>query len=469
MIGDQNYQLLRRIKKAFDPNNVFNKGKITDAFSMDESLRYEVDRIEPEIKTIQDFSDSEGILKLAEKCNGSGDCRKPVEAGGTMCPSYRATKNEKDTTRARANTLREFLTNSDEANKFNHKELKDVFDLCLSCKACASECPSNVDIATMKAEFLYQYQETNGYSFRSKLFANNVKYNKLGSIAPALTNAILSTPFAKAAMGVAQQRRIPKLAPKTLKKWYSKQPKSNHKKVVYLFCDEFTNFYDVEIGKDAFILFEKLGYNLQIINHEESGRSFISKGFLKEAKVVCNLNVAVFKDIITEDTPLIGIEPSAILTFRDEYIRLADDKSSAEKIAKNVFTFEEFLAKEVENGDLDTTVFTQNKKTLKIHGHCHQKALSGTHASFQILNIPTNYSVTIINSGCCGMAGSFGYEKEHYDISMQVGEDTLFPKLRNTPKETEIVAAGTSCRHQIFDGTQRIAKHPITILKEALK
>ena len=468
MIGEQNYQLLRRIKKAFDPNNIFNKGKITDAFTMDESLRYEVDRIEPEIKTILNFSDSEGILKLAEKCNGSGDCRKPVEAGGTMCPSYRATKDEKDTTRARANTLREFLTNSEEANKFNHKELKDVFDLCLSCKACASECPSNVDIATMKAEFLYQYQETNGYSFRSKLFANNVKYNKLGSIAPALTNAILSTPFAKAAMGVAQQRRVPKLAPKTLKKWYQKQPKSNHKKVVYLFCDEFTNFYDVEIGKDAFILFEKLGYNLQIINHEESGRSFISKGFLKEAKVVCNLNVAIFKDIITEETPLIGVEPSAILTFRDEYIRLADDKLSAEKIAKNVFTFEEFLAKEIEKGNLDSSHFTQETKTLKIHGHCHQKALSGTHASFQILNIPTNYSVTIINSGCCGMAGSFGYEKEHYNISMQVGEDTLFPKLRNTPKETEIVAAGTSCRHQIFDGTARIAKHPITILKEAL-
>ena len=468
MIGDKNYDLLRRIKKTFDPFNVFNKGKITDAFSMDESLRYEVDRNEPEIETIQDFSDSEGILKLAEKCNGAGDCRKPVEAGGTMCPSYRATKDEKDTTRARANTLREFLTNSEEANKFNHKELKDVFDLCLSCKACATECPSNVDIATMKAEFLYQYQETNGYSFRSKLFANNVKYNKLGSIAPALTNAILNTPFAKAAMGVAQKRTVPKLAPKTLKSWYKKQPNSIHKKTVYLFCDEFTNFYDVEIGKDAFHLFEKLGYNLQIVNHEESGRSFISKGFLKQAKAICNLNVAIFKDIITDETPLIGVEPSAILTFRDEYIRLADDKTSAEKIAKNVFTFEEFLAKEVENGNLDTSVFTSASKTLKIHGHCHQKALSGTHASFQILNIPTNYSVTIINSGCCGMAGSFGYEKEHYDISMQVGEDTLFPKIRNTPNETEIAAAGTSCRHQIFDGTKRIAKHPITLLKEAL-
>ncbi|TXD52135.1 MULTISPECIES: FAD-binding and (Fe-S)-binding domain-containing protein [unclassified Polaribacter] len=468
MIGEQNYQLLRRIKKAFDPNNVFNQGKITDAFSMDKNLRYEVDRKEPAIKTIQDFSDSEGILKLAEKCNGSGDCRKPVEAGGTMCPSYRATKNEKDTTRARANTLREFLTNSDETNKFNHEELKDVFDLCLSCKACASECPSNVDIATMKAEFLYQYQETNGYSLRNHLFANNVKYNKLGSIAPAITNLVLSTSLAKAFMGIAQERKVPKLAPKTLKSWYQKQPKSKNTKTVYLFCDEFTNFYDVEIGKDAFYLLEKLGYNLQIINHEESGRSFISKGFLKEAKAVCNLNVEIFKDVITKESPLIGVEPSAILTFKDEYIRLADDKKSAEKIAENVFTFEEFLAKELENNNINIDHFTLEKKEIKIHGHCHQKALSGTHSSFQVLNIPKNYSVTLISSGCCGMAGSFGYEKEHYKVSMQVGEDTLFPKVRNYSAETEIAAAGTSCRHQIFDGTKRIAKHPITILKEAL-
>jgi hypothetical protein len=468
MIGEQNYQLLRRIKKAFDPNNIFNKGKITDAFSMDESLRYEMDRIEPQIETLQDFSDSEGILKLAEKCNGSGDCRKPASAGGTMCPSYRATKNEKDTTRARANMLREVLTNNEAKNKFDSTELKEIFDLCLSCKACASECPSNVDIATLKAEFLYQYQEANGYSFRSKLFANNVNYNKLGSIAPALTNAILNTPFAKAAMGVAQQRSVPKLAPKTLKKWVQKQAQTSHAKTVYFFCDEFTNFYDVEIGKDAFYLFDKLGYNLKLIAHEESGRSFISKGFLKQAKAICNLNVAIFKDLINEETPLIGIEPSAILTFRDEYIRLADDSVSAEKIAKNAFTFEEFLAKEFEKGAINTDVFTSATKRLKIHGHCHQKALSGTHSSFQILNIPKNYSVTIMNTGCCGMAGSFGYEKEHYAISMQVGEDTLFPKVRNTPLDTEIVAAGTSCRHQIYDGTKRLAKHPISILKEAL-
>jgi len=475
MIGEENYQLLRRIKKAFDPKNVFNQGKITDAFPMDKNLRYEIDRIEPQINTIQDFTDSEGILKLAEKCNGSGDCRKPIEAGGTMCPSYRATKNEKETTRARANTLREVLTNNNAVNKFDSKELKQVLDLCLSCKACASECPSNVDIATMKAEFLYQYQETNGYSFRSKLFANNAKLNKLGSLTPTLANLVLNTSLAKLAMGVALERRVPKLAKKTLNNWYKKQnlnlDKLNQKKprkTVYLFNDEFTNFYDVEIGKDALHLLHKLGYDIKIIDHEESARSYISKGFLKEAKKVCDKNIKIFKDIITEETPLVGIEPSAILTFKDEYIRLADDKISAEKIAKHTFTFEEFLSEEIKKGAFDYTLFTAEEKTLKIHGHCHQKALSGTHASFQMLNLPKNYNVTIMNTGCCGMAGSFGYEKEHYKVSMQVGEDTLFQKIRNCSSDTEIAAAGTSCRHQIYDGTKRIAKHPITILKEAL-
>ncbi|TVZ55321.1 hypothetical protein OD91_0567 [Lutibacter sp. Hel_I_33_5] len=473
MIGDKNYQLLRRIKKAFDPNNVFNKGKITDAFEMDKSLRYEIDRKEPIIKTIQDFSDSEGILKLTEKCNGSGDCRKSAEAGGTLCPSYRATKNEKDTTRARANTLREVLTNNSTSNKFDSKELKEVFDLCLSCKACATECPSNVDVAALKAEFLYQYQEKNGYSFRSKLFANNVKYNKLGSKFPAITNFITNTALSKAIMGVAQERSVPKLSKQPLEKFLEKlnvisSAVEKSQKEVYLFNDEFTNYYDTEIGKDALIVLDKLGYQTKNIKHEESGRSHISKGFLKEAKEIANKNVSIFKDLITDKSPLIGIEPSAILTFRDEYIRLADDKVSAEKIAKNTFTIEEFLASEFKKGNINSEIFTNASKTLKIHGHCHQKALSSTHATFEILNIPENYKVTIMNTGCCGMAGSFGYEKEHYKVSMQVGEDTLFPKVRNCSADTEIAAAGTSCRHQIFDGTKRIAKHPITLLKEAL-
>lgn len=473
MIGEKNYELLKRIKHTFDPNAVFNKGKIVDPFAMDESLRYEIDRAEPEIETILDFSDSEGILRAAEKCNGSGDCRKLPSAGGTMCPSYRATKNEKDSTRARANALREFLTNSTKENKFNQKELYDVFDLCLSCKACASECPSNVDIATLKAEFLYQFYKENKVSFRTKLFANNVKWNKLGSLAPILTNLILNTKITKKLMGIATQRSIPKLAKTTVFKWHRKNKdrlaKQPHKfGEFYLFVDEFTNYYDVNIGIDTIELFTKLGYKVNIANHEESGRSFISKGFLDEAKEKANFNVNFFKELITNETPLVGIEPSAILTFRDEYLRLADDKAAAKNISENTLTVEEFIKKEFEKNNISALSFTAKNKTLKIHGHCQQKSLSSTEPTFKMLSIPINYSVTIINSGCCGMAGSFGYEKEHYDLSMQVGEDTLFPKIRNTEDTTIIVAPGTSCRHQIKDGSGRNSKHPVTILREAL-
>ena len=474
IIGEKNYELLRKIKYTFDPNNIFNKGKIIDPLPMDKSLRYEVDRVEPEIETISDFSDSQGILRAAEKCNGSGDCRKPVSAGGTMCPSYRATKNEKDTTRARANALREFLTNSDKVNKFNHNELKEVFDLCLSCKACASECPSNVDIAALKAEFLHQYYKENGIPFRSKLFADNVKWNKLGSITPTLTNAILSTPMAKKIMGIAPKRSIPKLANKSFFKWYKKNKKKFENKdfsngKVYLFMDEYTNFYDVNVGVDAIEVLTALKYEVIITKHEESGRSFISKGVMDKAKEKVDFNISHFKDLISEKTPLVGIEPSTILGFRDEYIRLADDKDAAKEISKYSYTMEEFFEREIKNGKITSDSFSNEKKVLKIHGHCHQKSLSGTGASFAMLNLPKNFEVTIMNTGCCGMAGSFGFEKEHYDISMQVGEDTLFPKIRNTDAQTKIIAAGTSCRHQIKDGTKRTSQHPISILKEVLE
>ncbi len=257
MLGKKNVELMRKIKTVFDPQQIFNPGKIIDPWPMDASLRYVPNREEPVIETIQDFSDSQGILRAAEKCNGSGDCRKPVFAGGTMCPSYRATKNEKDTTRARANVLREFLTNSDKANRFDHEELKEVFDLCLSCKACASECPSNVDVAALKAEFLYQYQKEHGVSFRTRLFADNVKYNKLGSLMPSVTNLVLNTNAAKRLIGVAVERSIPKLAQTTTRKWYQKNkarfaPHESAKRQVYLFLDEFTNFYDDTIGKDCY-------------------------------------------------------------------------------------------------------------------------------------------------------------------------------------------------------------------------
>ncbi|MGM1054530.1 MAG: FAD-binding and (Fe-S)-binding domain-containing protein [Bacteroidota bacterium] len=476
MIGPKNYELLKEVKNTFDPDNIFNPGKIVNAPPMDTSLRYVPNRKEPEVSTLMNFSDSEGILRLAEKCNGSGDCRKSVEAGGTMCPSYRATKNEKDTTRARANALREFLTNSDKPNKFDHEELKEVFDLCISCKGCKSECPSNVDVAALKAEFLFQYQKANGQSLRSKAFAQNGKMNKLASQIPGVANFFFENSFtsgiAKKIMGIAPERSLPKLSKQNLWSYY-KQNKarlsvSNPISKIYLFNDEFTNYLDASIGIDALELLSRLNYQVIILENAESGRSHISKGFLEEAKELANKNINLFKDKISAESPLLGIEPSAILTFRDEYLRLADEPSAAKNLAANCFMIEEFLKKEISAGNIKEESFTSEKRVLKIHAHCHQKAMSNSAVTFDILNFPKNYKPTVISSGCCGMAGSFGYEKEHYAISMNIGEQSLFPAVRKASEETIIAANGTSCRHQISDGTKRNAKHPVTILREAL-
>ena len=477
MIGKKNYEILKRVKSAFDPNNIFNPGKIVNALPMDKNLRTFPDKAEPKIKTLLDFTASQGILREAEKCNGSGDCRKLPEFGGTMCPSYRATRNEKDTTRARANALREFLSKSTGGgNQFDHEELKEVFDLCLSCKACASECPSSVDVAALKAEFQYQYQKANGISLRTKLFAYNNSFNGLGSKLPKLTNFFfsnrLSGAILKKSFGIAKKRSLPLVSTKSLSRWFQDnnnqliENKSN--KIVYLFVDEFTNHLDSKIGIDTIELLRALKYEVRLVKNEESGRAFISKGLLEQAKVFANRNVDIYKNLISEDTPLIGIEPSAILTFKDEYPRLADEKEAAEDLAKHVYLIEEFISKEVERGNIKPSQFTEQKRIVKFHGHCHQKAMRNQKSSFDVLNLPVNYRVTIIPSGCCGMAGSFGYEKEHYEVSMRIGEQTLFPAIRKSEINVLISANGTSCRHQIKDGTNREALHPITILRNAL-
>ena len=273
-------------------------------------------------------------------------------------------------------------------------------------------------------------------------------------------------------MGIAAEREVPLLAPQTLRKWIADQlplQTTFKKGKLYLFVDEFTNYYDVQVGIDSYELLTNLGYQVLIVNHEESGRAFISKGFLEEAKLIAIKNVSTFAPLISDNCPLVGIEPSAILTFRDEYLRLAEDKGAAKQLATNVLTIEEFFKKEFTEGKVSVDQFSEEEKEIKIHGHCHQKALSSIESTFTMLNIPKNTKVTIYNSGCCGMAGSFGYEKEHYQISMQMGEDTLFPKVRSTADTTTIAAAGTSCRHQIYDGTSREAKHPVSILRSFLK
>jgi FAD/FMN-containing dehydrogenase/Fe-S oxidoreductase len=474
MIGEDNYEVLRKIKRAFDPQNIFNPGKIVDPFPMDEALRYEVNRMEPEIATLFDFSDSEGILKAAEKCNGSGDCRKSADAKGAMCPSYHATKNEKDTTRGRANALREFLTQNEKENRFDSEELKAVFDLCLSCKACGSECPSNVDIATMKSEFLFQYQEVNGYPLRSKIFAYNTRANSLAARFPKLSRTVFESKalagLIKKISGVAPERNIP-VADKFDFNAYlasKKQTKDRPGKEVVLYIDEFTRYLDIEVGRDAIDLLHALGYNI-ILYYGESGRTFISKGFLRQAKRLAEKNLRGLSAYSEKNIPILGLEPSAILSFRDEYHRLNLDVEAMRSLSANAMLIEEFLASEITNGKVISDHFTTEARTIKIHGHCHQKSLSNQKVTFDMLNIPINYKVTIISSGCCGMAGSFGYEKEHYELSMQIGNLKLFPSIRKSDTSTIIAANGTSCRHQIWDGTGRSALHPVTILKEALK
>ncbi|TRZ45297.1 FAD-binding and (Fe-S)-binding domain-containing protein [Robertkochia solimangrovi] len=468
MIGSKNLELLKRLKSVFDPKGIFNPGKIVHAVKMDADLRYETDRDEPEIETFLDFSDSEGVLRAAERCNGSGDCRKSHLSNGAMCPSYHATRDEKDTTRARANTLREILTTNTHTNRFNDESLKQVFDLCLSCKACASECPSGVDAAAFKSELLYQYHKENGASIRDRAFAYNTQLNKISLIAPALVQNKLGSYLLKRFLGVAEQRNLPKTYRFDFDKYLESRSVGAYvKKEIILYIDEFTRYMDVRLGKDAIDLFTGLGYSITLF-YGESGRSFISKGFLEQAKKCADENILNLKKLIKNEIPVIGLEPSAILTFRDEYLRMAEDLTFAKNLAKNSFLAEEFLAAEKKAGVIDTAVFTDNSKEIKYHVHCHQKSLSDIKCTFDILSLPANYKVTMINAGCCGMAGSFGYESEHYEVSMKIGEQRLFPAVRKAPVETIIAANGTSCRHQIKDGTSRDAKHPIQILKEAL-
>ncbi|MFN8256855.1 MAG: FAD-linked oxidase C-terminal domain-containing protein [Bacteroidales bacterium] len=484
MLGEHNYNLFKELKKCWDPKNIFNPNKIVDTPPMAGSLRFKPDHETPEIETIFDFSKSIGFVRAAENCNGSGDCRKSHIIGGAMCPSYQATFDEKNTTRARANMLRETM-NSGIKNPFGSAEVKDILDLCLSCKACKSECPSSVDMTKLKAEFLQHYYDLKGVPLRSKLIANISRINQLAMPVGFIYNFFVKTPFfskpLNSIMGFSPNRKFPALSKKTLRKYvkeyYEKLQlniKDNKKGKVYLFADEFTNFNDAEIGIKAVHLLNNLGYEVLVPKHLESGRTYLSKGLVKKAKKLAQKNIELLKDMISSDTPLIGIEPSAILTFRDEYRELFKKDTEkaefeqAEKLSKNCLMIEEFISREMEKGNINSDSFSKEEKMLKLHGHCYQKALTTTNPVKKALSLPENYKLEEIPSGCCGMAGSFGYEKEHYELSMKVGELVLFPAVRNALEGTIIVASGTSCRHQIKDGTGVKAQHPVEILYDAL-
>lgn len=464
MVGKENYQLLRQIKQTWDPQNIFNPGKIVDTPPMDSFLRYDQAQETRQFDTMLDFSRDHGILRSAELCNGSGDCRKSELTGGTMCPSYMATRDEKDTTRARANILREFLTRSEQKNPFAHQEIKKVMDLCLSCKSCKTECPSNVDMAKLKAEWQFQSGKR---SLRTMLIANYSRSISWFRFTPWLYNATRN--LAKPVLGFAKERSIPKMAPRTLRSWYRKSFNplvKSPKAQVFFFFDEFTNYLDVEVGKAAIKLLDRLGYQVLEVSHAPSGRAYLSKGFLRQAKKCATKNVNEFYCLLGPGGYLVGIEPSAILTFRDEYIDLlsGDEQKKAKEVASHTFTIEEFLANEIVAGNIKREELTLEKKKIVVHGHCHQKALSSLVPTKRILSVCENFEVQVLPTGCCGMAGSFGYEKEHYEVSQKVGELVLFPKVRDQEDDTIILASGTSCRHQILDGTGRVSKHLVQVI-----
>jgi len=478
ILGEDNFKLLKEVKRTWDPDNILNPGKITDTPQMNTHLRYEPGSKTNEIETFYDFSSSDGIIRAAEKCNGSGDCRKTNIIGGTMCPTFMATGDEEACTRARANILREYLS-SDENNPWDHKEIYKVLDLCIGCKGCKAECPSGVDIAKLKSEFLQHWYDKHGIPLRTLLIAYISTINRIGSVAPAIfnffvTNKIVSRVIKKTA-GFADKRSIPRLYKVSLRKWIRKNLKainpSNPKGTVCLFIDEFTNFNDTETGIAAIRLLTSLDYRVVTAKHSESARTFISKGLIRKARRVIRKNIEVLSRVITEDIPLIGIEPSAILGFRDEYPELAgtDLKEAADKISANSWLIDEFIAREFQSGRIKREVFADDSSEILLHAHCQQKAVSSSACTIEMLSIPPNFKVKEIPSGCCGMAGSFGYEKEHYELSNKIGELVLFPGIRNAADNIIIAAPGTSCRHHIKDGTGRIAKHPVEILYQALR
>jgi FAD/FMN-containing dehydrogenase/Fe-S oxidoreductase len=483
MVGDECYALLERVKRAFDPRGILNPGKIVAAPPMDTSLRIEPrppGEHEPRPATVFRFADTGGVLEAAEKCTGVGQCRKSHLIGGTMCPSYMATRDEAHTTRARANVLRQALAGpAAAADPWARPELAAVMDLCLSCKACKSECPSNVDMARLKAEWQQHWLDAHGVPLRTRAVAGSARSLRLAAaVAPWAYNLAVTLPgvsrLVKSCLGFAPRRSLPTLPTTTLSAWLRRRrrptPVGPSRGRVHLFRDEFTDTLDAGIGIKAVELLEALGYEVAAPAHVDSGRAQLSKGLVREARALAARNVELLAGVVTDAELLVGVEPSAILSFRDEYPDLVPEPmaAAARGLAPRALLVEEFLAREAAAGRIGPDDFGAAPARISLHGHCHQKALASLDPTVVALSLPRNHVVERIPSGCCGMAGSFGYEREHYDLSMAIGELVLFPAVRAASPDVVIAAPGTSCRHQIADGTGRRALHPVEILHAAL-
>lgn len=511
MYGDEVYQLMREVKHCWDPDGVFNMNKIVDTPPMDEWLRFEVGqkyKVEEELLSNNTYynwraafdeckvegasgvrSQAHALMCSIEQCNGAGACLKSNLIGGTMCPAYKVSQDETKSTRARANVLREILTRGFESEAFKDvvagksvfdiKELSEVLDSCLACKGCLSECPSNVDMTKLRSEILQQKYDRHGTPFRSWMVARMAKMEEFGAMVRPFYNFFAtwrpSSWVIKKMVRFSTDRQIPKLSRYSMRKLVAKEKQPDEGRKVYLFADEFTNHQEAELGLTFAKLLIKLGYRVEIPKHVESGRAAFSKGCLKLAKIYAIKNVQMLSGIVNDETPLVGIEPSCILSFRDEYpdIVPAGMRDTAKLLAKNCLLFDEFIMREVMAGRISSEAFKELTAEIYLHGHCHQKSLIGVGKCAEMLKLIPGVKVNVIPSGCCGMAGSFGYEKEHYETSKAIGEMVLFPTVRKATvdkqKQVIVAAPGTSCRQQILDGTGVKALHPIEIMYNNLK
>ncbi len=473
MFGSEIYDAFRNVKRTFDPKGIMNPGKIVDAPPMTDSLRIGPQYQPLQIDTGFAYKEEGSFAHAIEMCNGQGQCRKVL--GGTMCPSYMVTRDEEHSTRGRANALRSAMSGALPHEALTSKRMMQVMDLCLECKGCKAECPSNVDMAKLKYEFLDKYKKANGYSLRDRMMGNVAFFNKMASPFAPLANLPLKSAIGKELLdryaGIDKRRDLPMLANQTFLQWFRASGGSPASDAVHgtvvLFPDTFTNYNHPELGIAAVKVLRHLGFRVALPEVGCCGRPMLSKGFMDKAKASARANVDSVYPLIEQGAKLVGLEPSCILSFRDEYEDLLGGDPKAKAIAENTMLIEEFLlyAQERHGAEIE---FTRPPGTVLFHGHCHQKALVGTRPAMQVLNSIQGCEAREIQSGCCGMAGSFGFEKEHYDISMSIGEMALFPAVRAQEGEFELVMEGVSCRQQVESGTGKKAKHLVELLADAI-
>jgi FAD/FMN-containing dehydrogenase/Fe-S oxidoreductase len=471
MFGKEITQAFRDIKNIFDPKQLMNPGKIIDTPKFSSHLKISPTRNMLNPVTKLDFSDEESFRSLVEQCNGQGACRK---FEGVMCPSYMATMDEEHSTRGRANLIRELLTDTSDQNALLDNRLIEALDLCVGCKACKIECPSQVDMAKLKTEILHQYQQKNGTSLRTKLLININKLAKIGSHFPKLANLLASNSLLRMKLhfflGIHKDAKLPKLTGETFYKWFKNNSQYISNKKVLLFIDTFTNYFDPSIGRSAIKLINALGYAVEIVEKQFCcGRPAISKGQLNLAKELAENTVKELQIYSERNTSIIFLEPSCFSAIQDDYKSLIDMKQH-EKIIINSMLFEEFIIRhEQSNPGSLKSILNIDNDSVAIHPHCHQKALGKGNITSELLNSTLGIDAYQIESTCCGMAGSFGIEKEHYEISKNIAELGLINQINKLNNTKTILTTGTSCRQQILQHANIQSMHLAEYLSKKIK